>query len=485
MTRTSPINLFVFLVLLKTTAAISQPLTLDKLFSLLQDHPLLQSEALGPQVEQYNQDVALSAKNWRVRANQTYYYSQPVTSTTFSASEIQQVAFTGSVKKAFWATGGRLSLQWSSDLTQQEFPTLRFPGPGGGSSFNLGLDRLYKNSLRLTYSQPLWQNYGGTLDRLDYELSQYSIQTSRLRSLENQEEFYLRVGQAFIDWSLLSEQRDIVQERLQLAREELQLVRDKRANFLVDSVDVLRAQDAVRIVRQNVLLLESQYRATRTRLVQLTEQPQIRNMQPEFALYDTVNVPLAETVYKQLKDSSRVLRELQQQHQRLQRLMESFQERQDPQLDFQVNAGFVGGNGQFDQALDITQPDIRLSLNFLYPLGTRASALNAQKTELQLRQLSLQQSNLFLNLKARLADLLVQLEDLKAILRLNREQIQSAETLLQEEQRMYNQGRGQLRFVLQSRDNIQNARLTLAENAANYHRLVLQYREITDQLIQE
>ncbi len=306
-----------------------------------------------------------------------------------------------------------------------------------------------------------------------------------MRSLENKEEFYLRIGQAFIDWVLLAEQRDLVQERLQLALDELQLVRDKRANYLVDSVDVLRAQDAVRIVKQNVMLVQSQYRAARARLAQLTEQPQIRDMQPEFALYDTVDVPEPETVFANVKEHSRVLRELQQQSSRLQRLSKSFQEREDPQLDFRVNAGFVGGNSYFDNALDMTQPDIRLSLHFLYPLGTKASALNAEKTEMQLRQLQLQQTNLFLNLKARLADLQVRLEDLEDILMLNREQIQSAEKLLEEEQRMYNQGRGQLRFVLQSRDNIQNARLTLAENAANYHRLVLQYREITDQLINE
>ncbi len=156
MTRISRTNLLVFLILLKTAPAISQSLTLDKLYSMLQDHPLLKSEDLSPQLEQYNQDVTQTARNWRVRADQTYYYSQPVTSTTFAASEVQQVTFTGSANRAFWNTGGRLSLQWSSDLTHQEFPSLQFPGPGGGQHLIWDLTACIK----IAYASPTRNRYG-------------------------------------------------------------------------------------------------------------------------------------------------------------------------------------------------------------------------------------------------------------------------------------------------------------------------------------
>jgi hypothetical protein len=51
-----------------------------------------------------------------------------------------------------------------------------------------------------------------------------------------------------------------------------------------------------------------------------------------------------------------------------------------------------------------------------------------------------------------------------------------------EEIKLYNQGRSSLPFVIQSRDNEENARLTYAVNARTYQSLVLSYRALVDEL---
>ncbi|MDH4032517.1 MAG: hypothetical protein OEV80_01815, partial [candidate division Zixibacteria bacterium] len=68
------------------------------------------------------------------------------------------------------------------------------------------------------------------------------------------------------------------------------------------------------------------------------------------------------------------------------------------------------------------------------------------------------------------------------VLKLNQEQILSARTKTDQEQKLYDQGRGQLTFVIQSRDSEQAAQLIFAANALTYHKLLLQYRALTDQL---
>jgi len=68
------------------------------------------------------------------------------------------------------------------------------------------------------------------------------------------------------------------------------------------------------------------------------------------------------------------------------------------------------------------------------------------------------------------------------ILELNQAQIESAQEKTKEELKLYNQGRGQLTFVIQSRDNEQNARLSYVDNAALYHLLKLQYQALLDKL---
>ena len=88
-----------------------------------------------------------------------------------------------------------------------------------------------------------------------------------------------------------------------------------------------------------------------------------------------------------------------------------------------------------------------------------------------------------INLEAASRNLLIQIKELEAVLDLNQEQIESAQQKTEEELRLYNQGRGQLTFVIQSRDNEENAKLTYAQNALLYHKLVLQYRALVDELL--
>jgi outer membrane protein TolC len=68
------------------------------------------------------------------------------------------------------------------------------------------------------------------------------------------------------------------------------------------------------------------------------------------------------------------------------------------------------------------------------------------------------------------------------VLELNAGQIKSAREKTKEELKLYNQGRGDLTFVIQSRNNEENAKLTLAGNALTYHKMVLEYRALMDQV---
>ncbi len=91
--------------------------------------------------------------------------------------------------------------------------------------------------------------------------------------------------------------------------------------------------------------------------------------------------------------------------------------------------------------------------------------------------------NIALQLEANVRSLLIQITEIEKVLALNREQIDSSKKKTEEEFKLYNQGRGQLTFVIQSSDNEQNARLTYAQNAKLYHELILRYRALVDELL--
>ena len=77
---------------------------------------------------------------------------------------------------------------------------------------------------------------------------------------------------------------------------------------------------------------------------------------------------------------------------------------------------------------------------------------------------------------------MLSLKELEKVLKLNQEQIKSAKERTKEELKLYNRGRGELTFVILSRDNEKNAKLTYAFNALTYHKLIIEYRVLMDQL---
>ena len=122
-------------------------------------------------------------------------------------------------------------------------------------------------------------------------------------------------------------------------------------------------------------------------------------------------------------------------------------------------------------------------MQFRVPLQNRTAKSQVAKTDLQLKQIQEQLHEISLDLESAVTNIYIQITELERVLTLNQEQIQSAKERTEEELKLYNQGRGELTFVIQSQDNEQNAKLTYAQNALTYHRLIVAYRALLDELL--
>ncbi len=466
---------------------LAESLSLPAFFDLVRlKHPAIQSERIQPEIAALEGQIARTAQLWAARSASSYLYSEPVEPSAFTPGEIREASFSAGTEKSIWSTGGRLSINYTANWTKQDLPDISIPTPlGDVSSFSIGLNRFYKNQIQLNYSQPLWQNYGGSLDRLEYELNRFYVGAAEYQSVENQEKFMLRMGNLYLDWVLLSEKHNILKERLSLSEEQADYVKQKSDVFLVEHIDVLRAEDAVRMARQNLLLVESQRNAVQTELAVLAKTPKIESMQPDYPLYQTDSLPASDQVFEEARDQIRILKVLQQQKSRLERMKQGFKEQKDPRLNLNVGAGYAAGNERLNEAFGLNRPHFQASLQFSYPLGTDAASIHVQKTQLEIRQSDLQHENTLLDIRSGLSALLIRIREMKHILKLNEQHVASAMKRMEEEQKLYRQGRGQLNFVIQSRDTVQNAKLIYAKNAAGYQKLLLQYRELTDTLLKE
>ncbi|MFC1543272.1 TolC family protein [Candidatus Neomarinimicrobiota bacterium] len=462
----------------------AQTITLDDFLALARvNHPLFEKEALSGQIEGQGRDAYLGAQDWRIASSPSFVHQTPLATSSFSPKRVDQMSTGASLEKTFWSTGGRLSLSWTSDMTDQELDDIVIPFVPEPLVISPGPPQFYQNSINLSYTQPLLQNFRGALDRLGYEIGQYVVDMVNIQAQENQEEFLLDLASRFIDWVLLDEQRKIAQERLSLTEQQLEQAQRKRDANLIDEVDVLRSEDAVRLAEQGVVLLDAQWRAKQAELSVLSRSSNLLKLTPAFDLYERLDRVALSSAGERLRQQSRLLRVLSIQRQQMERQQQGLYEILKPQLHLSAQVAAKSGNSEFGSSLGFNNSDAGLFLQFSYPLGNRSALAEAEKTRLQIERHDLEVDEIVLGLEAVMQNLILQIEGMEQVLALNEKQIETACLRTEEELKMYNQGRGDLTFVIQSQDNEERALLTYAQNSAAYQGLNLRLNALLDELL--
>jgi outer membrane protein TolC len=474
----------IFVVFCIPLTAGAESITLEDFLNRIQQrHPFFEKESISVEIDHKARQGLLGAEDWQISGTTFLSHQKLIPTSSFIADRIDVLGAEFAAERNLWGTGGRLSLSWSSQLTDQKVANIVIPFPTGNMIVPTGPSEFYQHMVFVNYAQPLLQNYSGKLDRLEYELSDYDIDFTEVQALENQEGFLVSMADRFLDWVLLTEQKRIAAERTRLAEEELERTIRKRKAYLVDQVDVLRAEDAVRIAEQNMVLVSSQWMALRAELSILCQSEDMCEKSPDFDLYHREELPLPDEARLRLRERSRILETLRIRRDQLVHLKGGFEEQGRPQLFLNLGAGLQGGNDEFGEALVLDRPDLSVSLVFQHPLGNRTARANIDRTSLEIDRLDREIESISLDLESSLVNLLIQIQELEKVLELNLEQMESARAKTEEELDLYNQGRGDLTFVIMSRDNEQQAELTYAQNAAAYQKLLLQYRALADELL--
>lgn len=463
--------LLVMIPLCWSVNSMAEPVTQEQfLEQLKQSHPLFEKEKLSTRIQEAERGSFLGDKDWRVQSSIFLTHEEPAIAIS-GPEKTDALLLSGGVERLFWSTGGTLSASFSSGYASLDAePFLGIP------------DSYFENRLAVTYRHPLRRNKRGVLDRLQYDLKQFDIDISEVVAVENEEDFLARAASRFLDWVWLTAQRRIITERLRLSEEELSRTREKRDANLIDEVDVIRAEDAVSIARQNLLLVESQWNALQSELAVLLQDSGYYNATPEYDLYQRKGlVSLAEAL-AQLKAESRLLKTVSIRIEQLKAVRPGFVEQGKADLSLIAQVGLKSAETAFGSSLAMDKPDARIGLQLGFPIGNRAAKNKVVQTDLQIMQLEKQLEEVSLDLSSAVANVRTRAGQLESVLKLNLEQIESARRKTQEELKLYDQGRGELTFVIQSRDSEQAAKLTYAANALSYQKLILEYRALMDQL---
>lgn len=449
----------------------SQEISLDVYLDELQRyHPFFIKERMAKVIEQEQLHSLEGDEDWVVTASPSYAHNERSQSSSIAAEETDLLSLNAGVERLFWSNGSRVGVTYDYFHLSQRFsqPVGAFDEHGHG--------------VTLSYSLPLLKNRGGILNRLNRDLQAYNVDLAEVVATENQESFLEQRAFAFLDWVLLSEQLRIANNRLALAEQELARTEKKRRSRLVAEVDVLRAQDAVISAQQQRQAIDARLQALKAELATDSGDASLYHAEPIFDLYAFQTAPSIEITLAELQQQSRLLKVIDVQLAQIDQQQQGLDHQLKPELDLVLSGGLRSEDGRFVDSAEFDKPQYSFGLNFRFPLGQRSAKADLSRSRLQRQQLTHERASVALKLEAELRNVLVQLNKLEDVMRLNQEQIIVAQQKTAAELHRYNLGRSELTFVIQSRDGEQNARLIYAENAVNYQKLWLRYRSLTDTL---
>jgi len=437
---------------------------------LYHHHPLFEQEQMSVDRAQFQLQAIAGDQDWLIKHSSFYQHAQDGQTNPSAPQKHTRFNLSSGLNKTFWGSGTQLGI--THDYTQQD---LYF-------DFSPNLSQNV-NTLSANVAIPLLKNRQGQLSRLNYELQAFEIDLNRLNAQEVQESFLESLGVQFIQWALLIEQQQIAQNRLDIAKAELTRTRRKRDSRLVAEVDLLSAKEAVSQAKAALQTITVQSLGLQAHLSEQSLHLIGTLSQPDYPLYALPKVNEVDAVLALVKDKARVLSVIDQ------RLAQSGvqytgqQHHLRPELNLVLNTSIKSDASELDDAFEVKHPSFGVGLDFAYPLGNRRARQTLAEIGAQKRQLQLLKQQQLHALLAKVREQIVQMNELKTLLELNQRQIQISKRRTKAELKQHNQGKRELSFVLLSRDAEQAARLTYAQNAAQYHQLWLSHQALTDQLL--
>ena len=261
-----------FLLLLMFSLISAQTINLEEFIDQLKTtHPIFEKEEITSQILLEEKNSLLGSEDWNVFGSAGISHIEP-SYTFMEPKKTDAFTFGGGAERLYWKTGGRLVANFTSSFIDIG-PSFGYPDPS------------IQNQVDISYFHPLMKNKNGFLDRLQFELKQFDINFSEIQSKENLEDFILSASDKFLDWVFLSEQENIIGERIKLSEEQLARTIKKKEAHLVDQVDVIRAEDAVRFWNQYLVSVESQSDALQAELSILIDNEEMINFNPSYDLY--------------------------------------------------------------------------------------------------------------------------------------------------------------------------------------------------------
>jgi len=427
-------------------------------------HPFFKSQELESEIKQLNFEYYKGVEDWDLKILTKY---QDIDNTGFidaSTEELEINTLELSASRKFVDSGVDINL--ANTITDK---TLDSSDRGN-----------VKTSLDI--SLPLMKNKFGLNDRLDIDLAKIEIEKHLLDKFEKNEKSIAIALKTFIDLAFYEEQLKINQERFNLAKSEHELSTKKYKASVIDKADMLLQDVTLQNSKKQLIKSEQELAIIKEEIALLINIKSSLVSSTNFDLYKIANIDLS-NIKSYLVINSRELNSINLEKKLNERKISSYENKTLPNLDLDIGITSEGQKDNISNANSNQKTSWDIGLTYSLPIGQTQEKSELLKARKMIKQSELKYDELLIDLMTLGRKYSQQVDSLKEIINIEKKQILIADERSREQRENYNNGNGEMEFVISAQDSVQTARLNLAESVTQYQKLLIDIKALLDQLI--
>ena len=461
---------FMLILIISAGHLFAEKITIESFISnILEKHPQLELYAENENTVKIRSESALSLEKWIFSIKPFINYFGEASSLQYKSSETKQYGTELSIKTPLGLSGGEIGLSGSAAADYYE-PLSADTG-----------DELYKPKITVFFNQSLLKNRGLKESKLlDQELKD-DLNILVLNNKELTEKIIYEFSALYLDWVYLTETIQLMKTRLDFAEKLLQQIKARYNSNLVDAIDILRGEESVVNSRQSLILYQNRLELLVNSLKDELE-IDISNDTPDFDFYEISSAEAQGISFSDISEN-RIFQINLLEKEKLEKTSKRYKLLKQASLDLSVNIGLSGRDEEFGNALSETSTDAGISLTYSGSVLNEKYNNLIDETESKINASELERTSLISEYKSLTNSLIKQLDHNKEILKSYETLISIAAEKTIEERKYYNQGRGELNYIIQSLDFETLQKIKRNEQLLNLKKTCLQLKELSDILL--
>ncbi|MDC0492168.1 TolC family protein [Candidatus Pseudothioglobus singularis] len=450
------------LSILVVLSSSSSAITLDEFSQqLVENHPYFVQLSLSEKTSLINQKSLSTYTDWNIKAgvSETYTGGDEVASRLYDG--LYSTKYDIGATRKVSHSGASVNLKHS--LTRNDKDS----------------NSTHSNLFSIDYVRPLLQNKDGLNDKLNLDLASIDLLAKKISLEEQAENFLASKLSKFVDLAVKQEVVKNHKIALNLSNEQLQLAEDKFKNSLIDITVLIQEKDNYVKARQQSLQSNKELIIERRELADLIGASE-SEMIVEMDLFK--KQALSDVKPREFVKSSRAIQKFDFDKAKLQRELESLENKKMPNLNLNLGLSSLGENDKVFSSFGNRNYSWNVGVDISYPLGSRKELLAVENTEIKMSDTDAKKREAEIDSLQHINYLLAQVDLLTELVALYLEQGALAEEKVIEEQIKYSEARGQKSLVLAAKTSSNRANLTYLQAAGTYQKIIIDYKAAIDQL---